>query len=71
MTEEFHFKDSVDMNAIVKQIGESMAATVGGNPQSTKCKGIRIYFVDEETELLMSHGMFVKGFSPEDWDDDQ
>jgi hypothetical protein len=69
--DEFHFKESVDMNALAKQIGESLAKTIGRNPKSVKCKGIRIFYVDEETEVLMSSGLFVKGFSPEDWDDDK
>ena len=68
--DEFHFKDSVDMNAIAKQIGESLADATGSEPSKIKCKGIRIFYVDETTDMLMSSGLFVKGFSPEDWDDD-
>ena len=48
---EFRFKEeSVDMNALLKQIAESMAEAIGRNPKSIKCKGIRIFYVDEETE---------------------
>ena len=71
MTEdEFHFKNDVDMNQLAKQIGESLAGTIGTKPENMKCKGIRIFYVDSETDLLLSSGLFVKGFSPEDWDDD-
>ena len=72
MTEdEFHFKENVDMNALAKQIGESLASTIGRDPKNVKCKGIRIFYVDEVTEVLMSSGLFVKGFSPEDWGDEE
>jgi hypothetical protein len=69
--DEFHFKESVDMNILAKQIGESLAIAIGRDPKNIKCKGIRIFYVDEKTEVLMSSGLFVKGFSPEDWDDDE
>ncbi len=70
MTEdEFHFKKDVDMNALAKTIGESLAKTLGTDPEKVKCKGIRIFYVDEN-DMLMSSGLFVKGFSPEDWDDE-
>jgi len=69
MTEdEFHFKEDVDMNALSKQIGESLAGTMGSDPSKIKCKGIRIFYVNPD-DMLMSSGLFVKGFSPEDWDD--
>lgn len=67
---EFHFKPEVDMNVLTKQIGKSLAETIGSDPSKIKCKGIRIFFVDEN-EMLLSSGLFVKGFSPEDWDDDE
>jgi hypothetical protein len=67
---EFRFKTNVDMNALTKQIGESLAGTIGSDGSKLKCKGIRIFYVDENTGVLMSSGLFVKGFSPEDWDDD-
>ena len=70
MTEdEFHFKNDVDMNALAKTIGESLAETLGTDPKKVKCKGIRFFYVDEN-DVLMSSGLFVKGFSPEDWDDE-
>jgi hypothetical protein len=70
MTEdEFKFRTDVDMNALTKTIGERLAETLGSDPQKVKCKGIRIFYVNEH-EVLMSSGLFVKGFSPEDWDDE-
>lgn len=66
--DEFHFKDDADMNALAKQIGESLAGAMGSDPSKIKCKGIRIFYVNED-DVLMSSGLFVKGFSPEDWDD--
>lgn len=70
MTEdEFHFKDNVNMNDLAKTIGESLAKTLGTDPTKVKCKGIRFFYVDEN-DVLMSSGLFVKGFSPEDWDDE-
>jgi len=69
MTEdEFQFKKDVDMNASAKQIGESIAVSIGS--KQMKCKGIRFFYVDEN-DMLMSSGLFVKGFSPEDWDDNE
>jgi len=65
--EEFHFKSDVDMNALTKQIGDSLAEAIGSDPSKIKCKGIRIFYVNEN-DMLMSSGLFVKGFSPEDWD---
>lgn len=70
MTEdEFEFKDGADMNALTKTIGESLAEAMGSDPSKIKCKGIRIFYVNED-DMLMSSGLFVKGFSPEDWDDE-
>jgi hypothetical protein len=70
MTEdEFKFKADADMNALAKTIGESLATTIGSDPSKIKCKGIRIFYVNED-DVLMSSGLFVKGFSPEDWDDE-
>lgn len=65
---EFHFKENVDMNALAKQIGQSLAGTIGVDPENVKCKGIRFFYVDETTEVLMSSGLFVKDFTPEDWE---
>jgi hypothetical protein len=67
-SDEFAFKKDVDMNGLIKQIGESLATTLGTDPSKMKCKGIRIYYVNEH-EVLASSGRFVKNFSPEDWDD--
>jgi hypothetical protein len=66
----FHFKNDVDMNVLTKQIGEGLADAIGSDPSKIKCKGIRIFYVDEN-DMLMSSGLFVNGFSPEDWDDDE
>ena len=68
MTEdEFEFKDGIDPNTLIKTIGESLAQAIGSS--TIKCKGIRIFYVNEH-DVLMSSGLFVKGFSPEDWDDE-
>lgn len=67
-TDEFHFKTSVDMNALAKQIGTSLASAMGADPSKVKCKGIRIFYVDEVSGVLMTSGLFVKGFSPEEWE---
>jgi hypothetical protein len=66
---EFKFNTNVDMNVLSKQIGDSMAAAIGAEPSKIKCKGFRLFFVDETTDLLMSSGLFVKDFSPEDWNE--
>jgi len=65
----FCFKSDVDMNALTKQIGASMAEAIGSDASKLKCKGIHIFYVDDTTGVLMSSGLFVKGFSPEEWDD--
>jgi len=67
--DEFQFKTNADMNALKVQLSQSLSMMIGGDPKSTKCKGFRIYFVDESSGILMSEGMFVKDFSPEDWND--
>ena len=67
-SDTFEFKKDVDMNSLAKQIGESLAATMGTDPSKMKCKGIRIYYVNEDG-VLASSGLFIKEFSPEDWDD--
>ncbi len=66
---EFVFKENSDMNAIAKEIGKSLAVTMDVDPSKVKCKGVRIFYVEEDSNMLMSSGLFVKGFSPEDWDD--
>jgi hypothetical protein len=65
--EEFHFKDGFDINKTIKESGESLAAMLGS--KTARCMGIRIYYVDEH-EVLMQCGLFVKGFSPEEWDEE-
>ena len=67
---EFTFKQNADMDGLSKQIGESLAKTIGVDPSKVKCKGIRIFYVEEDSQMLMSSGLFVKDFSPEDWDDE-
>jgi len=63
MTEsEFKFKPGQDINDTLRKIGESLAITIGVDPKKVKCKGIRIYFVDEENDILMQSGLFVSGF---------
>jgi hypothetical protein len=69
--ESFTFKADVNMNALVETIAESLAGTIGVDPSKLKCKGVRIFFVEDDSQMLMSNGLFVKGFSPEDWDDKQ
>jgi hypothetical protein len=69
--ESFTFKADVDMNALVETIAESLAGTIGVDPSKVKCKGVRIFFVEDDSQMLMSSGLFVAGFSPEDWDDKQ
>lgn len=59
---EFKFKSSIDINEQLRKIGEGLAITIGVDPKKVKCKGIRIYFVDEENDILMQSGMFVSGF---------
>lgn len=67
---EYRFKPNVDMNMLSIQLSESLSMLIGSNPQNVKCKGFRIYFVDEDSGVLMTEGLFVKDFSPEDWDGD-
>ena len=72
MTEkEFTFKKDADMSGIVNEIKNSLATTNGVSSSKVTCKGIRFFFVEEDTQMLMSYGLFVEGFSPEDWDDDE
>ena len=68
--DEFSFKENANMDSLSKQIGTSLAATIGVDPSKVKCKGIRIFYVEEDSQMLMSSGLFIKGFSPEDWDDE-
>lgn len=61
-TGQFQFKDGIDINEHIRKIGESLALTIGVDPKKVKCKGMRIYFVDEENDILMQSGLFVSGF---------
>jgi hypothetical protein len=67
---EFTFKNDLDMTVLVKNLATSLAEQVGSTPDKIKCKGLRFFFVDEEKDMLLSTGLFVAGFCPEDWDDD-
>jgi len=71
MTEdEFRFKDGVDVNEVViKPVGEALAANLGTDPTKMKCKGIRIFYVNEHGTLA-TQNFFIKGFCPEHWGDD-
>jgi hypothetical protein len=62
----FHLKEPIT-NDHLTNIGNSLGEAIepGREP---KCKGIRIYYVDK-FGVLMSSGLFVDGFSPEDWDE--
>ena len=68
---EFKFKETAAMNEAISAIKAGLAGTLGVAPEKIKCKGIRIFFVEEDSDTLLSSGLFVKGFSPEDWDDDE
>jgi hypothetical protein len=53
MTEdEFEFKGGIDPNTSIKTIGESLAQTTGSS--AIKCKGIRIFYVNENDMLMSS-----------------
>ena len=72
MTEdEFKFKADVDMQGIVEENKKEITKLIGTDESNVKCKGIRMFFVVEPDNMLTSTGLFVKGFSPEDWDDDE
>ena len=68
---EFKFKSGADINEILSKIGESLSLTIGVDPKKVKCKGIRIYFVDEENDILMQSGMFVSGFDINDYEGEE
>lgn len=68
---EFRFKPGVDINENLRKIGEALALTIGVDPKRVKCKGIRIYFVDEENDILMQSGMFVSGFDINDYEGEE
>jgi hypothetical protein len=65
--EEFHLNEPIT-NDTLKSLGNKLGDSLGVS-REPKCKGIRIFYVDK-FDVLMSSGLFVKGFSPEDWDED-
>ena len=68
---EFRFKPGSDVNDTLRKIGEGLAVTIGVDPKKVKCKGIRMYFVDEENDILMQSGLFVSGFDINDYDGEE
>jgi len=68
---EFKFKEGIDTNETLRKIGEGLAVTIGVDPKKVKCKGIRMYFVDEENEILLQSGLFVSGFDINDWEGEE
>jgi hypothetical protein len=67
----FKFKPCADINETIRKMGESLAITIGTDPKRVKCKGIRIYFVDEENDILMQSGLFVSGFDINNYEGDE
>jgi len=69
MTEDvFSLKEPLT-NKQLERIGNDLGKCLGVG-REPKCKGIRIFYVDN-MGVMMSSGLFVKGFSPEEWDDDE
>lgn len=68
---EFRFKPGSDVNDTLRKIGEGLAITIGVDPKKVKCKGIQMYFVDEENDILMQSGLFVSGFDINDYGGDE
>ena len=66
--DEFKFKPGADINETLRKIGEGLALTIGMDPSNVKCKGIRMYFVDEENGILLQSGLFVSGFDINDYE---
>jgi hypothetical protein len=69
--DEFKFKEGSDVNESLRKIGEGLAVTIGVDPKKVKCKGIRMYFVDEENEILLQSGLFVSGFDINNWESEE
>ena len=65
--DEYRFKDNVDMNSLVIKLSESLSMMIGSHQKNIKCKGFRIYLVDEKSGVLLTEGLFIKDFTPEDW----
>ena len=68
---EFKFKQGIDINENLRKIGEGLALTIGVDPSNVKCKGIRIYYVDEENDILLQRGLFVSGFDINDYEGEE
>ena len=68
---EFKFKDGVDVNDTLRKIGEGLAITIGVDPKKVKCKGIRMYYVDEENDILLQSGLFVSNFDINDYEGEE
>ena len=68
MSEEFSFKEGADVNGLIKTIGKQLADTIKIDPSRVKCKGMKIFYVDD-TDILMASGLYVKGFHPDDYDE--
>ena len=72
MTEdEFKFKEGSDINENLRKIGEGLAITIGVDPKKVKCKGIRMYYVDEENDILLQSGLFVSNFDINDYEGEE
>ena len=72
MTEsEFKFKSGVDVNEALRKIGEGLAITIGVDPKKVKCKGIRMYYVDEENDILLQSGLFAPNFDINDYEGEE
>ena len=68
---EFKFKEGAGINENLRKIGESLALAIGVDPSKVKCKGIRMYYVDEENDILLQQGLFVSGFDINDYEGDE
>ena len=68
---EFKFKDGVDVNDTLRKIGEGLAITIGVDPKKVKCKGVRMYYIDEENDILLQSGLFVSNFDINDYEGEE
>ena len=60
MTEdEFNFKSDVDINQLTKQIGESLAGTIGSDPSKIKCKGSLDDNTGEKRAIVLSENPYA------------
>jgi hypothetical protein len=69
MAKEFKFVDQ-NTRDVADKLKKSMAGMLNVPIEEINCKGIRFFFVHEPTGVLMSDGLFVDNFSPEDYDDE-